>query len=204
MAVQSGTYRGVSAEDRREQRRKRLLEATLAVWGRPGGGRVTMTGICAEAGLTERYFYESFRNVDDALTAVMESIATQIDETSQAAAEAAGDDPTARVRASVQAFVELIAADPRKGRVAIIEAGGLAPLRPRRTELLRQFAHRSAEEARELYDLSSRSPRESEIAGLLFIGGMAELIAAWLDGAVEATTEELVDAATGMFVRINQ
>jgi AcrR family transcriptional regulator len=204
MAVQSGTYRGVSAEDRRAQRRARLLEATLAVWGRPGGGRVTMTAICAQAGLTERYFYESFRNVDDALTAVMENIATEIEATSQAAADAAGNDPTARVRASVHAFVELMAEDPRKGRVAIIGAGGLAPLRPRRTELLRQFAHRSAEEARVLYDLTSRNPRESEIAGLLFIGGMAELISAWLDDAIDATTEELVDAATMMFVGLHR
>jgi len=204
MAVQSGTYRGVSAEDRRAQRRTQLLEATLAVWGRPGGGRVTMTAVCARAGLTERYFYESFRNVDDALTAVMENIATEIEDTSQAAADAAGDDPTARVRASVRAFVELMAEDPRKGRVAIIEAGGLAPLRPRRTELLRRFAHRSAEEARELYDLTGRDPRESEIAGLLFIGGMAELISAWLDGAVDATTDELVDAATMMSVGLHR
>jgi AcrR family transcriptional regulator len=204
MAVQSGTYRGVSAEDRRAQRRARLLEATLAVWGRPGDGRVTMTQISAEAGLTERYFYESFRNVDDALAAVMEGIATEIEETSQAAADAAGDDPTARVRASVRAFVELIAADPRKGRVAIIEAAALTALRPRRTELLRHFAHRSAEEARELYDLGDRNPREGEMAGLLFIGGMAELIAAWLDGAVQVSTDELVDAATMMFVGMHQ
>ncbi|GGO77368.1 TetR/AcrR family transcriptional regulator [Nocardioides deserti] len=203
MAVQSGTYRGVSAEDRAAERRERLLEATLAVWADPTGTRPTMTRICAEAGLTERYFYESFRSLDDALTAVMDRIATEIEEVSLAAGEAAGDDPAARARASVLAFVEYLTADPRKGRVAIIEAGAMPGLRARRTQLLRHFAHRSAQEARDIYGVGGWGPREGEIAGLLFIGGMAELVSAWLDGSLEATPEELVDAATTMFLGLH-
>jgi len=31
---------------------------------------------------------------------------------------------------------------------------------------------------------------------MLFIGGMAELITAWLDGTLAASTEEIVDAAS--------
>lgn len=203
MAVQSGTYRGVSAEDRAAERRERLLEATLAVWADPTGTRPTMTRICAEAGLTERYFYESFRSLDDALTAVMDRIATEIEEVSLAAGDAAGDDPAARARASVLAFVEYLTADPRKGRVAIIEAGAMPGLRARRTQLLRHFAHRSAQEARDIYGVGGWGPREGEIAGLLFIGGMAELVSAWLDGSLEATPEELVDAATTMFLGLH-
>jgi AcrR family transcriptional regulator len=203
MAVQSGTYRGVSAEDRAAERRERLLEATLAVWADPTGTRPTMTRICAEAGLTERYFYESFRSLDDALTAVMDRIATEIEEVSLAAGDAAGDDPAARARASVLAFVEYLTADPRKGRVAIIEAGAMPGLRARRTQLLRHFAHRSAQEARDIYGVGGWGPREGEIAGLLFVGGLAELVSAWLDGSLEATPEELVDAATTMFLGLH-
>ena len=155
------------------------------------------------AGLTERYFYESFRSLDEALVAVLEEIATEIEERSRSAAEAAGDDPAARVRASVQAFVDLVAADPRRGRVAIVEAGAHPALRPRRTKLLRHFAHRAAEEARELYDLD-RGVAESEMAGLLFIGGMAELVTAWLDGSLDASPEQLVDAATAAFIAMHR
>ncbi|MGZ5402962.1 MAG: TetR/AcrR family transcriptional regulator, partial [Aeromicrobium sp.] len=60
MAIKAGVYRGVTAADRAADRRERLFEATLEVWGRDGGPSVTMTRICAEAGLTERYFYENF------------------------------------------------------------------------------------------------------------------------------------------------
>jgi AcrR family transcriptional regulator len=202
MAVQSGTYRGRSAAERVADRRARLLEATLEVWADPTT-TVTMTRVCQQAGLTERYFYESFRSLDEALVAVMDQIANEIEERSSAAADAAGDDPAARVRASVRAFVDLLMADPRRGRVAIVEAGGNPALRPRRTKLLRAFAHRAAEEARELYDLRW-STAEGEIAGLLFIGGMAELVTAWLDGDLEATPDQLVDAATAAFIAMHR
>jgi AcrR family transcriptional regulator len=195
MAVQSGVYRGVSAADRVAERRTRLLAAALTVWADPGT-RTTMTAVCAEAGLTERYFYESFSGLEALLEAVMDAIAAEIETTSRAAAEAAGDDPVARVRASVRAFMELLVDDPRKGRVAIVESVAVPTLRQRRTELLRHLAHQSAVESRKLLGSPSRSTNEDEIGGLLFIGGMAELITAWLDGTLGAATDEIVEAAS--------
>jgi AcrR family transcriptional regulator len=198
VAVQSGVYRGQTVEDRVADRRRRLVEAALAVWA-DDDTKVTMTGICVEAGLTERYFYESFGGLDDALTAVMDEIADDIEARSSAAADAAGDDPAARVAASVTAFVHLMAEDPRKGRVALIQAGALPKQRRRRTELLRHFAHLCADAAREL-GLGPLSQRDAETAGLLFIGGMAELITAWLEGELVAEPQDIVDAATRMFL----
>jgi AcrR family transcriptional regulator len=195
MAVQSGVYRGVSAEERAAARRARLLEAALAVWADPDT-RTTMTAVCAEAGLSERYFYESFPGLDALLEAVMNDIAAEIEETSRAAADEAGEDPAARVRASVRAFVQLLIDDPRKGRVAIVESVAVPKLRQRRTELLRHLAHQAALEARARLGPSDRSENEDETAGLLFIGGMAELVTAWLDGALTASADEIVDAAT--------
>jgi AcrR family transcriptional regulator len=202
VAVQSGVYRGVSATDRAADRRRRLLEAALEVWS-ASGSKVTMTAVCASAGLIERYFYESFANLDEILVAVLDSIAEEIEQRTQEAAhavEAAGGDAPAMVRASVLAFVALLQEDPRKGRVAIVEAGAMPGLRHRRTALLRHFAHRSAEEAAATIGLRPPTGADGELGGLLFIGGVAELITAWLDGAIEATPEEIVDAATRMYL----
>jgi AcrR family transcriptional regulator len=195
MAGQSGVYRGLSAAERAAARRARLLEAALAVWADPGT-RTTMTAVCAEAGLSERYFYESFPGLDALLEAVMDGIAAEIEETGRRAAEQAGEDPEVRVRASVRAFVQLLLDDPRKGRVAIVESVAVPKLRQRRTELLRHLAHRSALEARAWLGSSGRSENEDETAGLLFIGGMAELVTAWLDGTLAASADEIADAAT--------
>src|SRR4051794_10495768 len=198
MAVQSGVYRGVSAEDRAAERRSRLLEATLAVWADPGVS-TTMTNVCSRAGLSERYFYESFANLDAAQTAVLEQIAGEIEQVTHDAAEAAGADPAARAMASVGAFVQMLVDDPRQGRVAIVEAAAMPSLRPRRADLLRHFAHLTAESARELH-LSPRSGADHELVGLLFIGGVAELVTAWLDGAVDASPDELVAVAARSFL----
>ncbi|MBM9459674.1 TetR/AcrR family transcriptional regulator [Nocardioides sp. zg-536] len=197
MAVQSGIYKGVSAADRAAERRSRLLEATLSVWADPGT-RTTMTAVCAAAGLTERYFYESFKNLDEAQSALLEAVAVEIETTTLAAAEAAGADPAARIHAAITALVELLTADPRKGRVAIIEAGTMPALRGRRTELLRHFAHLAAAEAHE--GGLPRRDRQDELAGLLFIGGMAEVVTAWLDGVLDATPEEIVQTASRSFL----
>ncbi|WP_133901124.1 TetR/AcrR family transcriptional regulator [Actinophytocola oryzae] len=195
MAVQSGVYRGVSAVERAAARRVRLVDAALAVWADPDT-RTTMTAVCAEAGLSERYFYESFSGLDALLEAVMNEIAAEIEETSRHAAEQAGEEPEARVRASIGAFVGLLIEDPRKGRVAIVESVAVPKLRQRRTDLLRHLAHQAAIETREWLGSSGRSENEDETAGLLFIGGMAELVTAWLDGTLTATADEIVDAAS--------
>lgn len=195
---QRGVYRGVSAEDRAAGRRERLLEATLTVWADPGT-RTTMTAVCTEAGLSERYFYESFRGLAEAQAAVLDLVAAEI-ETARESAIAGESDPAAAVHAAMTSFVRLLVDDPRKGRVAIIEASAEPRLRERRTALLRHFAHLAAESATDLLGARTTGEAHDEIVGLIFIGGIAELVTAWLEGALEATPTELVDAASRSFV----
>src|SRR6201994_919341 len=53
-------YSGQSFEDRHAERRQKLLKATAMVASRFGFEGTSVAAICAEAGLTARYFYESF------------------------------------------------------------------------------------------------------------------------------------------------
>lgn len=57
-------YAGRSPEDRREERRARLLAAGLELIGEEGVAAVSVRGICSRAGLTPRYFYEEFGTAD--------------------------------------------------------------------------------------------------------------------------------------------
>jgi len=70
VATPSRTYRGETAEARREQRRTKLLEAALDCFATRGVAHTTMRDICSQARLTDRYFYESFHNTKDAYEAV--------------------------------------------------------------------------------------------------------------------------------------
>lgn len=202
MAVKKGVYRGLTAQERAEERRARLLEATLEVWGREGGPPVTMTRICQQAQLTERYFYEHFTHLDEALGEVLKAIYEEIVEVTAAALEQTGGDPTERARTGIAAFLDVFVQDPRKGRVAMLLAPGRPELRSRRQELLRSMSSFAAMEAGELYGEEAESGPSGELAGILFVGGLSELVAGWIEGTLETDPAELVEVATRAFARL--
>ena len=195
MAVKEGVYGGRTHDERRDERRRRLLDATLEVWGGAGPKPVTMTRVCAEAGLSERYFYEHFTHLDAALTAVLEEVADEIARESVAALEATEGGPEEKVRAGLSAFVRILTDDPRKGRVAMIESVAVPALRARRAELLRGFVALTAQESRTLHGEQAWGETEGELAATMFIGGIAQLVTDWLEGAVTASPADVVDAA---------
>lgn len=63
-------YGGLSPEDRVAARRQRLLQAGAVLFGTQGLRATTVRGVCSEAGLTDRYFYESFASLEALLAAV--------------------------------------------------------------------------------------------------------------------------------------
>jgi AcrR family transcriptional regulator len=90
----SGTYGGVSKEERRAERRARLVAAASKVYGEQGFRQASVKSVCVEAGLTERYFYESFSNSEELLLAAYHSVIVQLlDELTEAAR---GHDPVLR------------------------------------------------------------------------------------------------------------
>ena len=200
--MKQGVYRGQTAEERSAERRVRLLEATLEVWSRVDGPTITMTRICQEAGLTERYFYEQFTGLDEALVEVLKSIQDEIVDVTVAAIEATDGGPADRARAAVRAFVDLLLGDPRKGRVSMILAPGRPELRAQRQELLRALTDFTLAEAAELYGEEAEPGPEGRLAAVIFIGGLSELVTAWLDGALDTGPDDIVEAATRAFTRL--
>src|ERR1700756_1470513 len=70
----SRPYGGVPAEARREERRERLIEAAIELFGRDGYRTATIESVCRECGLAKRYFYESFSTLEDLLSAVYDHL----------------------------------------------------------------------------------------------------------------------------------
>ncbi|MFC8181337.1 MULTISPECIES: TetR/AcrR family transcriptional regulator [Nocardiaceae] len=193
-------YAGMSADDRAADRRARLLEAGLEVFAASGANGATMTAICAQAKLTERYFYESFTSRDDLLRSVVDAVSDEIRTAALDALHSPADNVEAQVRHAITAFVTVLTDDRRKGRVAMIESSAVESLRTHRRESMREFARLVAAEAHELYGDHALPEPESEITGLLFIGGLAELVVAWLNDEIDVTPSQIVDAATRQFV----
>src|SRR5688572_1990084 len=109
----SGLYGGRTVEERRAERRARLLEAGTAIWAREGWAAVPMRAVCAQAGLTDRYFYEEFRNVDDLLGTLWDGASSRaVAALVEDASRSEGAPPRDRLRSAVAVFVRHLAAHP--------------------------------------------------------------------------------------------
>lgn len=115
-------YGGASAQERQKQRRERLLNAAFEVFGREGYLNTTMRLICAQARLTERYFYENFATLDDVFVAVHKRVSADVTQKIMLQVMAQPDDPVSQTRAGLQTFFEYIKADPRCAQILLTDA----------------------------------------------------------------------------------
>ena len=72
-------YSGEPAEQRIKLRKQKLMNAALQLFAEGGGHALAVKVICERAGLTQRYFYESFLNVDNLLIQVYEEQSTLLE-----------------------------------------------------------------------------------------------------------------------------
>jgi AcrR family transcriptional regulator len=200
LSVSTRPYGGVSAEDRVATRRSQLLDAGLDLFGTDGWNAATVRAICARAGLTERYFYESFKDREALLVAVFDRIISEATAAVLRAVEESPHDARAKSRASIAAFVGLMTDDPRKGRIAFVEAMGSEALMQRRLDTMRAFAALIAEQARAFYGRAAVPREDAELTTFMLVGGLAETLIAWLRGELEVSRERLVDHCAGLFV----
>jgi AcrR family transcriptional regulator len=195
------TYSGVKHDERRAARRASLLAAGLELLGTAGYQATSVRGVCAEAQLTSRYFYESFRDLDELLLAVFDELVAELAVALLAAVrEARGGDARAHARAAIAAGVELVTDDPRKARVLFVEARGSEVLARRRFEALHGFAELVAQQGREFYGLTDQPDGLIDVTAFMLVGGLSETFMAWLDGTLKSTAAELIDDCADLFV----
>jgi len=196
----TGIYGGVPAAARRAERRERLLDAGLEVLGNEGWHATTVRGICKQARLNPRYFYESFSGLDELLVAVFDQI---VADAVAAVLAALGDAPQTaegQARAAVSTFVAATTEDPRKARVAFIEALGSEALMRRRLDALQDFANLVAAYALQFHGAAGLDATAAATNAHVLSGGLLESIVAWLEGRLDVTRDQLIEQCTALFV----
>lgn len=116
------SFRGVSAEQRQAERQQKLLDAGLQCFGTHGFYKVTVREICAEAKLTERYFYESFKNTETLLVTVYQRLIHDMQNVIIMTVLNAEDKKTkALIRLGLTTFLRYVSTDPRIARILFID-----------------------------------------------------------------------------------
>jgi AcrR family transcriptional regulator len=182
-------YRGVDAADRLAERRRRLMSAGLDLLGADDATELTVRAICRRAGLAARYFYESFADKDEFVSAVFDWVVADLAATTQAAVAAAS--PREQTRAGMANIVRTISGDPRIGRLLFSAQLANAVLVRKRIESSALFAMLSGQHV----ESALRMPENDRIkaAAHFVVGGVGQTLGAWLAGQVRLTAEQLVD-----------
>ncbi|MEU0505831.1 TetR/AcrR family transcriptional regulator [Nocardia sp. NPDC005998] len=199
------TYGGVSADERRAQRRAALLDAALEIIGTQGIAKLTVSGLCAQAGLNERYYYESFDSRDAVLAALIDRIAEEMAATIVGALQAAQADTRSKAHAAISAGIHLLTDDPRKAHVALIAGMATPELRARTNQTVRVFARLVAAEGIDFYGITDPEPDPTiDFRATYLVGGLVQTLTAWLQNDLPLTRDELIEHTTDVFVLLGE
>jgi AcrR family transcriptional regulator len=178
---------GTTLAERRAARRAAFLEAALDLIGKEGESGVTVRSLCRQAGLTDRYFYESFASRDELLGTLYREVAEEM-YTAVVSALPAGADRRENLRVVVETMVSLMLDDPRKGRLITIEPFANAALSEATFAVVPTFTRL----IRNIVDPTISRNRRAMI-GVSVAGAIGALMFAWLSGTLPVTREELID-----------
>lgn len=183
------------------ERRESLLDAGLTLFGERGFHDVRVRDICAEAGLTERYFYESFKNREALFLAVYEGCVAEVRARTDAAlAEVADAEIGVLARAGLRAFFEALRADPRMARVLLIDVLTINPDVGEQSRLaVASFADLVAELAGSMFPELMRRGLDPRLIGTGLIGATVFMAVRWAADGFEASVDAMVEHAARFY-----
>lgn len=187
----------MSAEQRHEHRRTRLVDAAIELIGTRGVPAATVTAVCAESRVTSRYFYQHFSDRDALLRAVYQQLYATLQDVVVQAIPDAGAAPDVLAYAPIRALVDMIENDPRLARILFVESATEPLLRELRSQLMAGFANLVLREARLHLDIADSAVGVAHLASTLGVGGLFEVLRRWLDNELGFTTDELVKHCAG-------
>jgi AcrR family transcriptional regulator len=193
------TYGGATADERRRRRRAALLDATLDVISSDGMKKLGVKEVCARARLNDRYFYESFRDCDEVVLALMDDLAAEAMAAFATTLASTEPELRTRVRACVETAVEFVTVDPRRGRL-LVESQATEALRQRRQRLVVLLAEIMAQQGSELLGAAAPSDIDRNLIGLTIVSGGLDLAAMWLSGELDVGREHFTDFFTAFIL----
>ncbi|MFB8282956.1 TetR/AcrR family transcriptional regulator [Nocardia colli] len=189
------SYGGVGAAERVAARRAKVLDAGLELFGTQGYSATGVKDLCRAAGLTDRYFYESFGGTKELFAAVFDQV---IDELFAAVAVAVDAEPAAgtrKLRAGIGTYLTALAEDPRKLRIVFAEPTA-AGAEHRMREALWRFTQLVAATATDARPETPPPAELVDIYALSVVGMLERVLVAKQGGRLAVPMDELVDYCT--------
>jgi AcrR family transcriptional regulator len=180
----------MSQDERRAQRRSQLIAAAIAVYGERGYRQATVKAVCEAAGLTERYFYESFANSEDLLIASYNAVTYSVFGQIRQSGAGAGATRAERARAMLRAYFSALQSDPRSARVFLVEIRGVSRAVDKAFDAsLRRFG----QEVSRIAGPEAGEPDPLLQAGI--VGGVIHIALRWIEDGYTPDIDSVTDSA---------
>lgn len=203
-------YGGERTEDRIQRRHEQFLDAGLHLFGTVGFKGTSVRGLCREARLTDRYFYESFASVEDVLVQVYEREMTR---QMQAVLATVGElKPGMSIeqlaRPALHAYFA-VHRDPLVARTVWFEILGVSPrVDALYQNTIQQFGQLMLTLIKTLYPELTLSQSKESLMALCLVGAISQATVAWIISDYESPVDELIDVVIlileGLALRLNQ
>lgn len=192
-------YGGKTADERRAERRLALMGAAKDIWRERGLAAVTVRAVTAQAGLTDRYFYEQFTDLGQLITAAVD----ETFEGSFAAMIAAGGEPESasaqtRFTLGLAAFVDHAMGDPLTVRIFHTDERHL----PAVAAYGRMLQHRVAAAILSVLHPDRDAQGPDFEAALFCVGGVTTLMNEWITSPDHGSPAEFATRAVALCNRI--
>lgn len=188
-------YAGKSQDERRAERYEQFIEAGIEVFGTKGYQGASVKSVCQAAGLTERYFYESFTDRESLLTAVYLRLNERL--SASVALDLTGVPPelVAIVRAGLTAFFRTLRDDPRIARIILFEAVNITATM---AELNRRIEAQFVGLIRDAVHHHAPAPHLTEARETLVVSGLfgagVNIAMRWTLGGFREPLEDVVES----------
>lgn len=192
-----GQYAGKTAAQRHQARHQQLIEAGIKLAGTGGQKAATVNAICAEAGLTKRYFYESFSSRDELISAAYAVVSNELKQQVRAALQATINTPSKMSEASLATLFHYIGDNPARGRFLILEVLSFnnVAISQAYDDNVRDFANILLEINSPLMPPTAPPKSMQQIATQGAIGAICYLAQRWIMTGYEQPVTELVEAS---------
>ena len=198
-------YGGVGPEERQQQRRARLIEAGIAVFGARGYHATTVREICAESRLTERYFYESFRSLPALFAAVYSELIRDLKTQTLSVLATTPPDPDRMAEAALRVFYEYIRVDPRRARICLIDAISIGPDMLRLgLETTKEYASLVRAFLGLLYTENLVTDVDLDLLSAGLIGMNIHIATEWVSGGCTTPMETVIATNLSAYKALNQ
>lgn len=199
--VRPRRYRGIDANERISERRRQLIEAGLECFGTRGYHAVTVRELCAQAHLTERYFYESFKDREALFAAVYEDQIQRLRGEFTAAALPKAPVLEEMARAGLGVFFRGLQQDARVARVLMIDVLTVsADMEKRALDATFGFADLLKEMTKALLPKGAQLQADLDLVATGLIGSCVHMAMRWIADGYHQPVDTVIDTSMILFV----